>query len=59
MTKKSRIAWVDAAKGVGILLVVFGHLIDGRSFPDIYILSFHMPLFLFIFGIFMSETFFY
>lgn len=56
MTKKSRIEWVDVAKGVGILLVVFGHLIDGRSFPGLYIWSFHMPLFFFLSGLFMSET---
>lgn len=54
---------VDALKGAGILLVVFGHLIErpsGQSallqmlYADIY--SFHMPLFVFLAGIFAKET---
>ncbi|WJF90907.1 acyltransferase family protein [Paraburkholderia bonniea] len=50
-----RIDYVDAMKGVGIILVVFGHMlingqdwISDRIFDYIYL--FHMPLFFFISG---------
>ncbi|WP_292388442.1 acyltransferase family protein [Methanosarcina sp. UBA5] len=44
-----RLHWVDALKGMGIMLVVLAH----HSLPvalDTYIFSFHMPLFFFISG---------
>lgn len=44
-----RLHWIDALKGIGIMLVVFAH----HSLPialDTYIFSFHMPLFFFISG---------
>jgi acyltransferase len=44
-----RLQWIDALKGLGIILVVFAH----HSLPvaiDTYIFSFHMPLFFFISG---------
>jgi|GEM_PF-144327 len=44
-----RLHWIDALKGIGIILVVFAH----HSLPialDTYIFSFHMPLFFFISG---------
>jgi fucose 4-O-acetylase-like acetyltransferase len=54
---------IDALKGAGILLVVFGHLIEqpsAHSIPlqalYIGIYSFHMPLFVFLSGIFARET---
>lgn len=48
-----RIDWVDAAKGVGILLVVYGHnhLKDNLN---IYIYAFHMPLFFILAGYTLS-----
>lgn len=49
----ARINWLDTAKSLGILLVVFGHL---SSFGWMTIYSFHMPLFFFMAGIvFKSE----
>jgi fucose 4-O-acetylase-like acetyltransferase len=54
---------IDALKGAGILLVVLGHMIErpsGQSvllqtlYTDIY--AFHMPLFVFLSGIFARET---
>ncbi len=42
-TNKARIEWVDIAKGIGILLVIIGHTVDGMLQGAIY--SFHMPLF--------------
>lgn len=44
-----RLQWIDALKGMGIILVVLAH----HSLPialDTYIFSFHMPLFFFISG---------
>ncbi|MFY9201664.1 MAG: acyltransferase family protein [Methanosarcina flavescens] len=45
-----RLRWIDALKGIGIILVVFAH----HKLPvalDTYIFSFHMPLFFFISGL--------
>ncbi|MGB9938912.1 acyltransferase family protein [Methanosarcina sp.] len=45
-----RLHWIDALKGIGIILVVFAH----HKLPvalDTYIFSFHMPLFFFISGL--------
>ncbi|WP_395136952.1 acyltransferase family protein [Stenotrophomonas geniculata] len=64
----SRYSWVDAAKGIGIVLVVYGHVSrglqsagvihDSASFRlvDSIIYSFHMPLFFFLSGIFLSSS---
>ncbi|GAX05144.1 fucose 4-O-acetylase [Secundilactobacillus pentosiphilus] len=62
-----RIDWVDVAKGLGILLVIYGHAIGGimnssgvqisRALYDTYnvIYGFHMPLFFFLSGLFASK----
>jgi acyltransferase len=44
-----RLAWIDALKGFGILLVVFAHYMLPQAL-DTYIFSFHMPLFFFVSG---------
>lgn len=44
-----RIAWIDNAKAIGILLVIFGHSYNCRLTSWIY--SFHMPLFFFLSGL--------
>ena len=57
---KSRYAWVDIAKALGIFLVFYGHLVeqvyhDGvlKAFYQFkFIYAFHMPLFFFIAGFF-------
>jgi fucose 4-O-acetylase-like acetyltransferase len=63
-----RIAWVDAARGFAIILVVFGHVLGGvmsRRWLDgeglyraiyNYIYLFHMPLFFMISGLFCIEA---
>ncbi|CAN5371509.1 acyltransferase family protein [soil metagenome] len=43
--KGARVAWVDAAKGVGILLVIAGHVWWRPGPAHHLIYSFHMPLF--------------
>lgn len=64
---KSRLAWVDAARGLGIVLVVFGHVTFGLMSADIAsedgylsvavnrIYAFHMPLFFFLSGLFVKD----
>lgn len=59
MSDSKRIEWIDVAKGVGIVLVSFGHLRngDGESVwlpaldaPIDAIYLFHMPLFFLLGG---------
>lgn len=64
-----RSAWVDYAKGIGIILVVYGHvsrgivssglMIDSSLFQyiDSVIYTFHMPLFFFLSGLFLLSSF--
>lgn len=63
-TRKRRIEWIDIAKGLGIILVSFGHLRngDGQSvwlpaldgtIAGIYL--FHMPLFFLLAGLTFSD----
>ncbi|WP_343587565.1 acyltransferase family protein [Herbaspirillum sp.] len=40
--------WIDVFRGIGIVLVVWGHVYGGYSFDLIFL--FHMPLFFFISG---------
>lgn len=48
---KTRIDWIDSAKGIGIILVCLGHSIGWMDQPlNKMILSFHMPLFFFLSG---------
>lgn len=63
-----REAWVDYAKGIGIILVVFGHVNRGLysagihlsepfyQLTDSVIYSFHMPLFFFLSGLFFVQS---
>lgn len=57
MEEKSRIRWLDTARGYGILLVIFAHV--DYSFLRGIIYTFHMPLFFFLSGYVFSrkETF--
>ena len=50
---KERITWVDSAKGIGILLVFMGHLVE-VSWPGMWAYSFHLPLFFFLSGYLFS-----
>jgi fucose 4-O-acetylase-like acetyltransferase len=64
-----RIDWVDYGKGIGIILVVYGHLLSsgyhaGLKIPehffalsDSIIYSFHMPFFFFLSGLFVESSF--
>jgi fucose 4-O-acetylase-like acetyltransferase len=62
-----RLAWVDYVKGLGIALVVFGHVLrglkgaglvaEGPAFRavDAWIYAFHMPLFFWVSGLFVGR----
>jgi len=46
----TRIQWIDVGKGLGLLLVISGHLVKIGSSLAIWIFSFHIPLFFFLSG---------
>lgn len=48
----SRDEWVDVARGLGLILVVFGHLLYGGTWEDVNraIYSFHMPMYFILSG---------
>lgn len=49
-----RLDYIDMAKGIGIILVVCGHIVYTRENILVWISSFHMPLFFVIAGAMMS-----
>ncbi|MFN3806040.1 acyltransferase family protein [Asticcacaulis sp.] len=67
MSAEYRVQWVDAAKGIGIFLVVFGHVWRGLEAAGIIekdatfvsidnaIYLFHMPLFFVLSGMFFEK----
>ncbi len=48
-----RVSWVDIARGIGIIAVLYGHAVSGDSYRHL-IYAFHMPLFFFLSGIVFS-----
>ncbi|GAB3014946.1 acyltransferase family protein [Bowmanella dokdonensis] len=66
---QSRDLWVDYAKAIGIILVVYGHVARGLQkagigmpestflLLDSLVYSFHMPLFFFLSGLFFQASF--
>ncbi len=54
MNIRHRIDHLDAAKGIGMILVVLGHFvcIGSGSIVSVVVYSFHMPLFFFLSGVF-------
>lgn len=67
-TLENRTDWVDYAKAIGIILVVYGHVARGLhnaglevstalfNLADSVIYSFHMPLFFFLSGLFFCNS---
>ena len=53
---ENRKKWIDYSKGIGILLVVIAHGVPGSNPVNIWIYSFHMPLFFILAGITLKET---
>ena len=53
--KPLRIEYIDCVKGIGILLVILGHILPDTSPLKISIYSFHMPLFFLAYGFVMKN----
>lgn len=49
-----RLNYIDMAKGIGIILVVLGHIVYTEPHVMVWISSFHMPLFFVIAGVMMA-----
>lgn len=51
-SQMSRIEWVDVAKGIGLILVIFGHLLYSGTWTNVHraIYSFHMPMYFVLSG---------
>jgi acyltransferase len=47
---KERTAWIDIARGIGIIFVIYGHTLGAAGFRYL-IYAFHMPLFFFLSGL--------
>lgn len=47
--EKERLSWLDVLKGIGIILVVMGHIYSNSIIFN-WLYSFHMPLFFFAAG---------
>lgn len=45
-----RISWIDICKGLGIILVIYGHALYSENYRYL-IYAFHMPLFFFLSGL--------
>ena len=56
LQQDSRIEWLDIAKGIGIILVIIGHIFADATMLPLrkFIYSFHMPLFFFLSGFLFS-----
>ncbi|MDR3190721.1 MAG: acyltransferase [Lactobacillaceae bacterium] len=64
--ERARVEWVDVAKGIAILLVVYGHVILGLNDATLWdtpnyhfqysvVYGFHMPLFFLLSGLFINN----
>ena len=54
--KKTRIAAIDIAKGIGIILIIIGHCVYFGKFAHNWIFTFHVPLFFILSGLFFRES---
>lgn len=50
MVNSKRVSWIDIARGIGIIAVLYGHAISGDSYRHL-LYAFHMPLFFFLSGV--------
>ena len=55
LIQKTRISWIDTAKGFLMLCVIAGHTLPLGSIPQRLIYSFHIPLFVILSGYTMGE----
>ena len=68
--KPTRLSWIDYARGIAIILVVYRHVFEGLKesgipvgkyifleYANIFLFSFRMPLFFIVSGIFLQASF--
>ena len=53
-TDRTRLIYMDIFRGIGIILMVMGHIGFGNVF-DYFIHAFHMPMFFFVSGFFFTS----
>lgn len=53
---REHLTWIDTARGIAIILVVYGHMIGLNTFAFRFIFAFHMPLFFFVSGYCTGES---
>lgn len=64
--KRRRMVWVDTAKALAMLMIIFGHISIG-TYAQAFVFAFHVPVFIFIsgfcfngrekFGLFLKKKF--
>jgi fucose 4-O-acetylase-like acetyltransferase len=53
--EKRRVDWIDAARGIAIILVIMGHAPSNQQFVQ-FIYAFHIPLFFFLSGLVSPDS---
>ena len=53
---KKRVEYIDVARGIAIILMVIGHILDINNIFRKIIFSFHMPIFIIISGYFYKDS---
>ena len=56
LTMKERIGYVDATKGLGMLLIMFGHVTEYDNPVDLWMSSFKVVIFYIMSGFLMSYS---
>ncbi len=51
---ENRLTYLDSAKGIGIILIILGHVLPSNNYIRNWIYSFHVPLFFIISGMLLS-----
>lgn len=51
LISQTRLNYIDVSKGIGIILVIAGHIPYLPKFFDVWLSAFHMPLFFFLAGV--------
>ena len=55
MENRKRINWIDVAKGIGIFIIVLGHVLK-TGFLRQLIFSFHVPFFFLLSGVTLNTN---
>lgn len=55
MMKQARLDYIDIAKGLGMLTIIWGHIVT-YGFTNSFVYAFHIPLFFFLSGCVFNRT---